>query len=202
MYYYVEGTVAHTEPNIAVVDCGGVGYLCHVSLHTASRLSIGARARLYTYLNVKEDALDLFGFFDREELYCFKLLYSITGVGPKVALGLLSSLTPERLALAIITGDEKALCAAPGVGRKLVQRLILELKDKLAKENPAVLGSVSDGFSPAASSNKSAEALMALSVLGYTQTEALSVLRSLDCENMTLENIIKEAIKNLAKVNR
>jgi Holliday junction DNA helicase RuvA len=135
MFYYVEGTVAHTEPYLAVIDCGGVGYACHTSLTTLSRIAQGERAKLFTYLHIREDIFDLYGFSGVEELNCFKMLISISGVGPRAATSILSSATPERLALSVLTGDEKALTAAPGIGKKLAQRIILELKDKMSKEH-------------------------------------------------------------------
>ena len=133
MYYYLSGTVAHIEPFLAVIDCGGVGYACRTTSFTLSRIKTGEKAKLYTYLSVREDAMDLYGFSSQEERRLFQLLTSVSGVGPKAALAILSSSTPENLALSIITGDEKALTAAQGVGKKIAQRVILELKDKLAK---------------------------------------------------------------------
>ena len=133
MYYYLSGTVAHIEPFLAVIDCGGVGYACRTTSFTLSQIKKGEKTKLYTYLSVREDAMDLYGFASQEERRLFQLLTSVSGVGPKAALAILSSSTPENLALSIITGDEKALTAAQGVGKKIAQRVILELKDKLAK---------------------------------------------------------------------
>ena len=118
MFYYIAGTVAYMEQNLAVIDCGGVGYACFTTNNTLSRLQQGGQAKLYTYLNVKEDAMDLFGFYTQNELNSFKLLIGVSGVGPKAALAILSSSTPEQLALAIATGDERVLTAAPGIGKK------------------------------------------------------------------------------------
>ena len=133
MYYYVSGQVAHVEPYLAVIDCGGVGYACRTTAYTISQIKKGDRAKLFTYLSVREDAMDLYGFFSQEELKLFQQLISVSGVGPKAALAILSSSTPANLAMSIITGDEKTLTRAPGVGKKIAQRVILELKDKLAK---------------------------------------------------------------------
>lgn len=133
MLYYVNGTVAHIGPHLAVIDCGGVGYACRTTNYTIAHLQRGQAAKLYTYLNVREDAVDLYGFFSENELNCFQMLTSVSGVGPKAALSILSSTTPEGLAMGIITEDEKSLTAAPGIGKKIAQRIILELKDKLAK---------------------------------------------------------------------
>ena len=134
MFYYVNGTVTELEAGLAVIDCGGVGYACATTNYTLSQLKKGERAKLYTYLNVREDAMELFGFASQSELRSFKLLIGVSGVGPKAALSILSATTPQQLAMAVVMGDEKALTAAQGVGKKIAQRIILELKDKLAKE--------------------------------------------------------------------
>ena len=133
MFYYLSGTVAHIEPYLAVIDCGGVGYACRTTSYTLSALKKGDKGKLFTYLNVREDAMELYGFATQEELNLFQQLISVSGVGPKAALSILSSSTPANLALSIITGDEKALTCAQGIGKKIAQRVILELKDKLAK---------------------------------------------------------------------
>ena len=140
MFYYVSGPVADIEPGLAVIDCGGVGYACATTNYTLSRLKKGTPAKLYTYLNVREDAMELFGFADQSELRSFKLLISVSGVGPRAALAILSAVTPQQLALAVVAGDEKALTAANGIGKKIAQRVILELKDKLAAEEAVVSG--------------------------------------------------------------
>ena len=134
MYYYVNGTVAEIGPNLAVIDCGGVGYACATTNYTLAQLKKGEKAKLYTYLHVREEIFDLYGFASQAELSSFKMLISVSGVGPKAALAILSSGTPDQLALSIVTGDEKALTGVPGIGKKIAQRIILELKDKLAKE--------------------------------------------------------------------
>ena len=128
------GTVAETGPNLAVIDCGGVGYACATTNYTLSQLKKGERAKLYTYLHVREEIFELYGFSSQAELNSFKMLIGVSGVGPKAALAVLSSTSPQNLALSIVTGDEKALTAAPGIGKKIAQRIILELKDKLAKD--------------------------------------------------------------------
>ena len=134
MFYYLEGTVAEILPYLAVMDCGGVGYACKTTNNTLAALKKGQRGKVYTYLHVAEGIFDLYGFATQNELNSFKLLLSVSGVGPKAALAILSVGTPETLAMAIVTGDEKALTAAPGIGKKIAQRIILELKDKMAKE--------------------------------------------------------------------
>ena len=131
MFYYLNGTITLLDANLAVVDCGGVGYACHTTNYTLARLQLGKPAKLFTYCNIKEDAFDIFGFFTREELNCFERLLGVTGVGPKAALAILSVVSPEQLTLAVMTQDDKTITMAQGVGKKLAQRIILELKDKL-----------------------------------------------------------------------
>ena len=131
MFHYLSGLVAELYPNLAVIDCGGVGFEINTSAYTLSMLKAGEKAKLYTYVHIREDAFDIFGFASREEQNCFKLLLGVTSVGPKVALAILSVLPPDRLTLAVMTGDEKALAAANGVGKKVAQRIILELRDKI-----------------------------------------------------------------------
>lgn len=196
MFYYISGTVAHTAPGLVVIDAGGVGYACHSSLQTISRVKIGENAKLYTHVNVREDAFDIYGFYDTQELSCFRLLLSISGVGPKAALSVLSVTTPERLSLAVISGDDKLLTAASGVGKKLAQRIILELKDKMGKE----LSSASSGAafsSPAVMGGKLQEAQAAMVVLGYSQSEALMALNGLDSEALSIEDLIRHALRKM-----
>ena len=133
MFYFIRGTVAHTAPGLVVIDANGVGYALNTSYLSASSVKTGDTATFYTYLYVREDIFDLYGFATQEELTCFKQLIAISGVGPKAAAAILGVVTPQKLALAVVTGDEKALCQAPGIGKKLAQRIILELKDKMAK---------------------------------------------------------------------
>ena len=194
MFYYVSGTVAHMGPYLAVIDCGGVGYACRTTNHTLSRLKQGEKARLYTYLNVREDAMELFGFATENERNCFELLIGVSGVGPKAALSILSAATPESLAMSVITGDEKALTVAPGIGKKIAQRIILELKDKLAKGQIAPGGESYGGTGVTViPENKASEAAAALAVLGYSQGEINLALKGVDLEALTLEEIIKQA---------
>ena len=198
MFYYLDGTVAHIEPYLAVIDCGGVGYACKTTNTTLGALQKGQRGRLYTYLNVGEDVFDLYGFATQGELGSFKQLIGVSGVGPKAALAILSSTTPEGLAMAVITGDEKTLTMAPGVGKKIAQRIILELKDKIAKEQQ------SGGFVPAAAAvavggGKSVEAAQALAVLGYSQADVAAAMKGLDVESLPLEEIVRQALKRMVK---
>ncbi len=201
MYYYVSGTVAHIEPYLAVVDCGGVGYACRTTAYTLSQIKKGDRAKLFTFLSVREDAMDLYGFASQEELKLFQQLISVSGVGPKAALGILSSSTPANLAMSIITGDEKTLTRAPGVGKRIAQRVILELKDKLAK-GQTVSGageSVAMDAVTIIPQNKLSEASAALAVLGYSQAEINMALKGVDIDGQPLEQIIRLALKNMVK---
>jgi Holliday junction DNA helicase RuvA len=198
MFYYLSGTVAEIEANLVVIDCGGVGYACATTNYTLSQIKKGEQAKLFTYLHVREDAFDLFGFFSKNELSSFKMLISVSGVGPKAALAILSSTTPSNLALAIVTGDEKSLTAAPGIGKKIAQRIILELKDKLAKEQREF--SVESGAPVmAVSGSKIGEATAALAVLGYSQAEINMALHGLPAENLPLEELIRQALKKMVK---
>ncbi len=201
MFYYLSGTVAHIGLNLAVIDCGGVGYACMTTTTTLSTLKKGEKGRLFTHLNVREDGVELFGFAGQDELNLFRLLLGVSGVGPKAALSILSASTPANLALSIITGDEKALTVAPGIGKKIAQRVILELKDKLAKDQAFV--STGETYSGTGVTvipeNKLSEATAALAVLGYSAAESAAALRGIDMENLTLEQIIKQALKAMMK---
>jgi len=200
MFYYLEGKIAHLEPGVAVVDCGGVGYLCHVSARTQSRLSVGQKGRLYTHLHVREDTFELYGFAEAEEKNVFLLLGGVSGVGVKASLAILSAMSPEQFILAVLNGDEKALCSAQGVGKKLAQRMILELKDKFKKEYTGMTASESFDFSGGeTATDKLGEARMAMQALGYTAAEASAALKGIDCEVLSLEQILKEALKKMMK---
>ena len=201
MFYYLEGTVAEILPYLAVIDCSGVGYACKTTNNTLASLKRGQRGKLYTYLHVGEGIFDLYGFATQNELNSFKLLLSVSGVGPKAALAILSVGTPETLAMAIVTGDEKSLTAAPGIGKKIAQRIILELKDKMAKETASGLDFSGGRGAPAAAvfSNKATEAAHALAVLGYTSQEVSAALKGVDVENLPLEEIIRQSLKRMVK---
>lgn len=199
MFYYLEGTVTIIDVNLAVLDIGGVGYACNASMNTLSHLEIGKKARLYTYCNVKEDAFDIYGFYDKAEKRAFEMLISVSGVGPRAAMSILSSATPEALALSIINDNAKALTAAPGIGKKIAQRIVLELKDKVSKETAALQGS---GFVPPAAATpggKVNDAVSALTVLGYTPNEITAALRTIDTDALTVEQIIREVLKGSVK---
>ena len=200
MFYYVNGTVAHTAPFLAVIDCGGVGYACRTTNNTLSRLKKGEKAKLYTYLNVREDAMELYGFATENEKSCFQMLIGVSGVGPKAALSILSATTPEGLATAIITGNEKALMVAPGIGKKIAQRILLELKDKLAKgQLPAAEESYGGTGITVIPQDKVSEATAALAVLGYQPGEIAAALKGIDLDGLPLEEIIRQALKKMVK---
>lgn len=202
MFYFVKGTVAHLEQNLAVIDCAGVGYACITSQNTLASLKMGDQATLYTYLHVREDILDLYGFYDQEECSCFKMLLGISGVGPKAAVAILSALTPGKLALAVVSSDEKALTMAQGIGKKLAQRVLLELKDKMEKEQFGIRnsgGAAVKGDMPAGEDTKIMEALEALAVLGYSKSEAMRIFAKLDSKTLSLEEMVRLALKSLAR---
>ena len=200
MFYYLKGTVTVLEQNLAVIDVGGVGYACFVSLNTMSYLETGKETKLYTYCNIKEDAFDIYGFHSMNEKRSFELLLSVSGVGPKAALSILSSTTPEGLALAIINGDEKTITVAQGIGKRIAQRVILELKDKISKESADVIvAGVAPVVSTGTSAAKHSEASAALAVLGFTPAEAAAVLKTIDINNLSIEDIIREALAKSLK---
>lgn len=199
MFYYLNGEVTLMEGNLAVIDCCGVGYACHTTAYTLSKLRVGQKAKLFTYCYIREDAFDIFGFSTREELRCFELLLGVTGVGTKAALAILSSSTPERFTLAIVTQDEKALTAAQGVGKKLAQRIILELKDKLIKEQGGFEAGSGAAVAMPAQSNKAGEAAAALAVLGYGSQEIAAALKGIDMDALPLEEIIRQSLKKMVK---
>ncbi len=202
MIYSLNGTVIMTGQNFAVIECGGVGYKCLVTMNTLRTLPRnGERAMLYTHMIVREDAVELCGFASTDEMNCFKLLTSISGVGAKVAIAILSELKPEQLALAVSLGDSKMLTRASGVGNKLAQRIILELKDKIKKlgiasESTSKGGDVSAAV-PSASANIS-QALGALAVLGYTPEEVLPFMGDTD-PDMSVEQIIAQTLRSIGK---
>ena len=197
MFYSVRGNLIHTEPNIAVVECAGVGYKCQTTLNTLKNLKLNTEVTLYTYLNVREDAMELFGFSTNSELATFKTLISVSGVGPKVGLAILSVLTPQQVALAIASNDIKSITLAQGVGNKLAQRIILELKDKLknvAKSGGSVDVPNVDNFS----AGNIPKAVEALTVLGYTPSDVTPYLAKMD-SSLPVEKLIGETLKQLGR---
>lgn len=199
MFYYVKGTVGHLAPNLAVIDCGGVGYACHTTSYTLSALKVGESAKLYTYLHIREDVMELYGFESEKEKNCFQMLIGVSGVGPKAALSILSATTPEGLATSIITGNEKALTVAQGIGKKIAQRIILELKDKLAKgQLPAEEAYGGTGVTVIPQDTAS-EAAAALAVLGYSPAEVSMALKGIPVSELTLEETVRQALKKMVK---
>ena len=196
MLFRLRGSLIHTEPSFAVIECAGVGYKCYTTMNTQRSLpAIGKEAVLYTHMNVREDAVDLFGFSSLAELNCFKLLTSVSGVGPKVGLAILSVLSPEQVAVAVAAGDFKTLTMAQGVGNKLAQRVILELKDKLkalggGEEVTAAAGVVN-------AAGNAAEAMNALTVLGYTPSDVAPVVAKFD-SSLPVEELIRLTLKAMA----
>ena len=199
MFYSLSGIYLHSELGFVVIECGGVGFKCATTMNTLKKLpKIGEKATVFTHLNVREDALDLFGFADMGELNCFKMLISVSGVGPKAGLAILSELSPEQFALSVATGDAKALTRAQGVGAKLAQRIVLELKDKVKGETfSASMDMQSLGNLPSEGGN-TGEAISALVVLGYTRSEASLAVGRCD-QTAKVEEIIKQALKQLVK---
>ncbi|MCQ2462250.1 MAG: Holliday junction branch migration protein RuvA [Clostridia bacterium] len=199
MFYCLTGKIIRTDANAVVLDCGGVGFFLNTTLTTSSKVgSKGNTATLYTHLSVKEDALDLYGFIDEAELDFFRLLISVTGVGPKAALSILSLLTPDKLAMCIASGDSKTITKAPGIGPKIAQRIVLELKDKMKSAMPVF---ASDSFvqevAAVSSSSNTSQAVEALTALGYAQNEAAAAVSKLDA-SLSTEELIKKALKALA----
>lgn len=200
MYYYISGELIIADPNMAVVDVGGVGYSLNISGHTLGKLAgkIGNKVRLYTHLAVREDAMELYGFYTLEELSSFRMLISVSGVGAKSAISILSLMAPERFAAAVMNGDSKAISKAQGIGSKTAQRIILELKDKIGKEISADDSDVSDTLTAVTGQNNLSEATNALMVLGYNRNEAAYALKGLD-PSLDLETLIKNALSKLMK---
>ena len=197
MLYSIRGTLVYFDGASAAVECGGVAYLCQTSLGTISALGPpGGEVTLYTYMHVRENAVDLFGFARQGELSCFKMLISVSGVGPKAALSILSQMPPERVVLCVASGDYKALTAAPGVGAKLAQRMVLELRDKVT--NADIARGVGAGPVLNLGAGSLSEAVSALVVLGYSQSEAAAALAS-QPKDTSVEELIKAGLKALAK---
>lgn len=205
MFYYISGKLAALEPAFAVIDAGGVGYKMTISQNTYSAMpphrsvTEMPMVRLYSYMAVREDDVELFGFISQEELSAFKMLITVSGVGPKAAISILSQLSPAKLAVAICTDDKKAIAQSNGIGPKTAARIILELKDKLKN---TVIDDFDESDTAAvsvASGSKLSDAQDALAVLGYSKNEALSALRGIDLNSLELDEIIKLALKKLMR---
>ena len=196
MIYYVSGPVTILEPGLAVIDCGGVGYGCRVTAYTAAQLKLNQNARLYITESIREDAHDLYGFISKEEQRCYELLVSVNGVGPKAAMAILSSGGPQNFTLAVMTGNDKMLTAAQGVGKKIAQRIILELKDKLGGSGTELDFSAGPAAAPVQSGNNAALAHAALQELGYSAAEVNAALKGVD-PKATTEEMVRYALRQM-----
>ncbi len=199
MFYSLTGKIIYKDEQTVAISCGGVGFKCFTTRNSLAKLSLqSGEVTVFTHLNVREDALDLFGFATNDELDAFKLLITVSGVGPKAALAILSELTPDAFAVAVASGDAKAITAANGVGPKLAQRVIMELKDKIANVSfiSEESSSVSNAVNTANSMSNTSEAIAALTALGYSQSEASVAVSKLQ-PNLSVEELIKGALKNM-----
>ena len=199
MFYSVRGKLIHMDSSTAVVECGGVGYNCQTTMNTLKNLRLGDEVTLYTYLNVREDAMELFGFSAKTELDTFKTLIGVSGVGPKAGLAILSELSPEQVAMAIATDDIKTITRAQGVGKKIAQRIVLELKDKLAKS----LSSEDTSLPSAAAAANAAmgnipKAIEALGVLGYAPADVSGILAAMDSA-LPVEQLIAQTLRQMGR---
>ena len=204
MFYYLKGTLTYKSLNTCVIECAGVGYKLTVSQITSEALasSVGKEAKLFTYLAVREDGVELFGFGSNEERACFNNLTSVSGVGPKAAMSILSIMTPDRFSLAVCTEDTKAISKAPGIGAKTAARIILELKDKISKETMTASPQISldkTSSAPIGANGKLSEATEALMVLGYDKNTILGALKGVDTVTLATADIIKAVLKKLAR---
>lgn len=202
MFYSITGKVVYFDTQCVALDCNGVAFKCFTTMNTLKSVAEkGVTVTLYTHLNVREDALDLYGFSTEKEMDCFKLLLSVSGVGPKVALAILSEMTAEKLAICIASNDTKAITKANGVGPKVAQRVVLELKDKLAKGlDLGAVGIEIEAAGIATQQGNAAEAVSALTMLGYSQSEAAVAVGKLD-GSLSVEELIKLALKQLSHIN-
>lgn len=199
MFYSVRGKLIHTTPTTAVVECGGVGYNCQTTINTLKSIKPNTEVTLYTYLNVREDAMELFGFATVTELDTFKTLISVSGVGPKAGIAILSELTPEQVAMAIASDDIKTITRAQGIGKKIAQRIILELKDKLAKAAVAQVGTSAVAQNAANTvSGNIPKAIEALGVLGYAPSDVSPVLAGFD-SSLPVEQLIAMTLKQMGR---
>ena len=196
MIYNIKGTLTYTDPSFAVVECGGVGFKCFVSMTTLKELpSIGNEVNLFTYMSVREDALDLFGFYEPDELEAFKLLISVSGIGPKAAIAILSGLSPSKLSVAVSSGDVRAITMANGVGKKTAERVVLELKDKMVG-----LGGSAQAVQNAqsvASSEGAQEAVEVLVSLGFNQSDAATVVGAMD-KSLSVDDMVRKGLRELS----
>ena len=194
MIYYVSGPVTVLEPGLAVIDCAGVGYGCRITSYTAGQLKLNQSARLYVTESIREDAFDLYGFISKEEQHCYELLTSVNGVGPKAAMAILSAGGPQNFTLAVMTGNEKMLTAAQGIGKKIAQRIILELKDKIGGASAELDFTAGPAATPVQTGNAAALAHAALQELGYSAAEINAALKGVD-PNASTEEMVRHALR-------
>ena len=201
MFAYIKGTIEYKRGNYIVVETGGVGYKIFMPLSSIERVGqAGSETKVYTYLYIREDNMSLYGFLTHEELGMFELLITVSGVGPKAAISLVSAIPPSKFSLAVITDDVKTLTKAQGIGTKMAQRVILELKDKIKKEQLSVAGGgIGEAAAAGSDNSRVAEAISALMVLGYTALEASRAVSAVYSDEMDLESIIKSSLKGLAR---
>lgn len=199
MITFVRGELVAYEDDKVIVDVGGIGYGIYMSQQSMGMLpQTGNEVKIHTYMNVKEDAMQLFGFLTRDDLQVFKLLIGVSGIGPKGGLSILSQLTPDELRFAVMSGDAKAISAAPGIGKKTAEKLIIELKDKLSIEDVLTRAADTDAGSGQSSTNEiQSEAVQALVALGYSSSESLKAVKQVDLENASVEDVLKEALKHM-----
>lgn len=199
MIYNLNGILTVSDVNFVVVECGGVGFKCFTSLNTVTSLGkVGDKVNVFTYLAVREDAMDLYGFADKAELDAFRLLISVSGIGPKAAIAILSELSPDRLAICIASGDAKAITKAQGVGKKTAERVVLELKDKMANISSADVSSAVGSIASVSENANSSEAVEALVALGYSQSDAAVAVGAMD-KSLSVDEMIRLGLKQLAK---
>ena len=197
MFYHLEGIVSEIGPNLVVLDCGGIGFALNATINTISYLKTGEKAKLYIAEAIGESNFDLYGFYTKSEKRCYEMLVSVSGIGPKAALSILSYNTPDGLALSILNNDVKALTVAPGIGKKIAQRVVLELKDKISKEMDGSVADLPIVNLPAAGDKQTSDAMAALTVLGYSSSEVGQVMKRLDTSGMSAEEIIKAVLKQM-----
>lgn len=200
MIYNLNGKLAYVDPAFIVIECGGVGFKCFASTTTITSIStVGTNVNVLTYMSVKEDSIDLYGFATQEELNAFKLLISVSGIGPKAAMAILSVLPPDRLSVAVSSGDVKAIQSAQGVGKKTAERVVLELKDKMVGIGSAHTNTIVEGIQSVAQSDNAQEAVEVLVSLGFNQSEAASVVGTMD-KSLSVDEMIRKGLKSLSQL--
>lgn len=200
MIYNLNGKLTYVDPAFIVIECGGVGFKCFASTTTITSIStVGTNVNVLTYMSVKEDSIDLYGFATQEELNAFKLLISVSGIGPKAAMAILSVLPPDRLSVAVSSGDIKAIQSAQGVGKKTAERVVLELKDKMVGIGSAHTNTIVEGIQSVAQSDNAQEAVEVLVSLGFNQSEAASVVGTMD-KSLSVDEMIRKGLKSLSQL--